>query len=157
MHSRPSFLLGPRRFHIDSWTLRDTNQSSFSDGERYPYWSSSLRDVPKALPRLPEFISVDGYLIENIGKWFLKKCSNCDAFSQRLQQLERRAFIKLEEEMPEDQRHRGVTVTLVRALFQQMRNLRHFIFFQMKMKEKKRSGIFFLIVLGLPMLRMIFN
>ena len=49
----------------------------------------------------------------------------------------------------------NVTVTLVRAIFQEMRNLRIFFFF-MKMGEKKYR-VFFLIVFGLPMLRMIFN
>ena len=63
--------------------------------------------------RLPEFISIDGYLIEIIDKGSLKKCSNCDAFGhirrecrklapQRLQQLERRAMMELEEQMAED-------------------------------------------------------
>ena len=60
----------------------------------------------KDCSRLPEFISIDGHLIEIIDKGSLKKCSNCDAFGhirrecrklapQRLQQLEWRVMMEL--------------------------------------------------------------
>ena len=66
----------------------------------------------KHCSRLPEFISIDGHLIEIIDKGSLKKCSHCDAFGhirrecrklapQRLQQLEQRAMMELEEQMAE--------------------------------------------------------